>query len=302
MGIEEISTFVEAVEQGSLAGAARALRVPRSTVSRRVTRLEEELGQALIHRHAHLFKLTDAGELLYRRAASSVRTLQDVHRYMVAGGNALGGELRMTMPQDLGGAFGVVRALADFRAAHPDIRLMVDLRDRSVDLAAEGVDVALRAHVGALEDATSIKVRRLGPLHLGLYAAPSYLERFGAPEHPDGLREHACVAPTIAGLDARWELVERDSGARVQVPVRADLRASTMSFLLPAALAGAGIVPVVTLAAARDVEAGALVPVLPRWRFHIGMLSIAWLADDLPSPRRRALLDFLIERLTAELA
>lgn len=301
MGIEELSTFVEAVEQGSLAGAARALGVPRSTVSRRLARLEEELGQALIHRHSHLFKLTSAGELLHQRAAASVRALQRVHRFMITGGDELSGELHLTMPQDIGSTFGVVQILANFRREHPNIELNVNLQDSPVDLAASGFDVALRAHVGPLEGATTLKARKLGPLNIALYASPSYISHFGAPEHPLELATYECVAPSIAGLDKAWEFVELGSEARVSVTPKVGLYTSSMSFLLPAALTGIGIVPMVTIAARQEVETGKLIRVLPSWHIPLATLSLVWLETDLPSMRRRVLLDFMIEHLAVEL-
>lgn len=297
MGLEELATFVEAAERGSISKAAKALGVPKSTVSRRLARLEEELGHQLVQRHARLFRLTEAGELLLAKSASHVRELQRAQQFMTDGGDELAGRLAITVPQDLGVASGLVDVLARFRREHPEIQLTVDLTDRAVDLARDGVDFALRAHLGDLPDAAGLRVRRLGRLELGLYASPDYIERRGAPEEPEELLEHDVVAPRINDLHEAWTLTHAASSRTRRVAVSPGLEGSTLSFMLPAAVAGAGIAPLATFAARHEVERAALVRVLDGWTIAVATLSLLWPESTVPTLRRRALLDFLVEEL-----
>ncbi len=112
MGLEEIGSFVEVAEQGSLAAAARVLGLPKSTVSRRIARLEQELGQELVRRGARALRLTEAGEVLYQRSAPAVRELVDAARLFRDGGAAPNGDLRLTLPVELALSAAFARLLA----------------------------------------------------------------------------------------------------------------------------------------------------------------------------------------------
>ncbi len=214
MGLEDIGTFVEVAERGSLSAAARELGVPKSTVSRRIARLERELGQELIRRSSRAFRLTEAGDALYRRSAPAIRDLAEATRAVSDAGSEPRGDLRVTAPIDLGTATRFVEFLIAFHDARPQVRLSIDLTDRYVDLAAEGYDLAFRVHSHALEDRATLKMRRIGPFTVGLYASPRYLDRAGRPAHPSELVDHATVGVLVMGASERWLLSTRAASRR----------------------------------------------------------------------------------------
>ncbi|TNE85116.1 MAG: LysR family transcriptional regulator [Deltaproteobacteria bacterium] len=291
MRLEDIATFVEAVEAGTLVGAADVLGVPKSTVSRRVARLEADLGEELIRRHSRLFELTDVGRGLYERSASAVRDLQRAAREVHDAHDDVAGELRMTLPQDIGLSDELLDLLAGFRQAHPGVELFVDLSDRKVDLVAERFDFAFRGHMNPLEDTASLKARSLGRLAVGLYASARYLAQRGAPACPADLGDHAILAP-FSGAYA-FELTHRDSGTVERLQLHACLRASSITFLPYMAARDTGIAPVPRYIASRHVARGDLVPVLEEWELPAATLSLLWPVSSLPHPRRRAFLDYV---------
>jgi DNA-binding transcriptional LysR family regulator len=294
MGLEDIGTFVEAAERGSLTAAARELGVPKSTVSRRIARLERELGQELIRRSSRTFRLTEAGEALFRQSAPAIRDLAEATRAVAEAGSEPQGDLRITAPLDLGSAPPFVALLTEFRVSWPKVRLVVELTDRYVDLVAEGYDLAFRIHSHALEDRSSLKMRRVGPFTVGLYASPRYLDRAGRPAHPRDLQGHEMVGFVRIGMP--WTLIGKD-GERESVTVEPSLLTASMSFVPAALEAGAGIGFVANFIAQASVARGALERVLPEWESPGATLSIVWPASRQTSPRLRAFLDYTAKHL-----
>ncbi|MCB9680634.1 MAG: LysR family transcriptional regulator [Alphaproteobacteria bacterium] len=290
MQLEDLATYVEAVDAGSLAGAARALGVPKSTVSRRLARLEADLGEELVVRHARLFQLTDVGRGLYERTAGAVRDLRRAAQEVHDAHDDLAGELRLSMPQDLGIAEPMVRFLTGFRADHPQIELEVDLSDRRVDLVAERFDFAFRIHLGPLPSTDALQLIRLDTLGGGLFASPAYLARRGTPSHPDQLADHDTVASWSSRGPMPLRMTQAGTGAHLELRFQAPLRSSSLTFPPTAAALGAGIAYVPFFAAAARVARGELVPVLPGWEVGAATLSLVWPTSRLPHPRRRAFL------------
>jgi DNA-binding transcriptional LysR family regulator len=294
MGLEDIGTFVQAAERGSLTAAARELKVPKSTVSRRIARLERELGQELIRRSSRTFRLTEAGEALYRQSAPAIRDLAEATRAVSEAGSEPHGDLRVTAPIDLGSAPRFAALLVAFSSAWPKVRLVVDLTDRYVDLVAEGYDLAFRIHSHALEDRSSLKTRRVGPFGGGLYASPRYLDRAGRPSRPSDLVGHQIVG--FVPIGPSMTLTHED-GTRETVAFEPTLLTNDMSFVPAALEAEAGIGGLASFIARSAVERGALERVLPEWGMITATLSLVWPASRQTSPRLRAFLDYTAEQL-----
>ncbi len=291
MSIQEIATFVEAAEKGSMAAASRALGVPTSTVSRRIHRLEEALGVQLVETHARLFRLTEAGDALLKRSAAAVRDLREAAHAIRDGSDTVRGQLRISAALDLGSSAAMARLLADFRSLNPGIELLVDLADRRVDLMAEGVDFAFRIHVGALRAQPSLMVRRLATLSGGLFASPSYLARHGTPRSVEELAQHSLISPTF---QLPWRLCHTPTGSVEILETIAPVRSTSLSFMVPAACADMGIAPAPGLVVGPSLARGELVRVLPQWHLLAASLSLLWPASRLPAPRRRTFLDFVV--------
>ena len=293
MGLAELGAFVEAASRGSVTAAARALGLPKSTVSRRIRRLEGELGRPLVERGVRRLRLTDAGELLYRRSASAVRDLDEAARSVRDGAIEPAGELRITAPRDIGASAPLVQLFVGFREAHPQVRLTVDLNDRLVDILAEGFDFAIRLHERPLEELTHVRIRRLGNVAGALFASRSYLDRSGRPAHPPDLLAHRCLVTAPGAVTGPWELRWQEQGVVAAISPEPGLLTNSTTFVREAIAAGAGIGALPTFVGAELVRAGGVERVLPGWSLPAGTLSLLWPARRHQVPRLRAYLDYL---------
>lgn len=294
MALEDLASFVAAADKGSLTGAARALGVPKSTISRRLARLEEELGQQLVQRSSRAFRLTETGEALYRRSAPALLDLGEALDATRDAGTELSGDLRVTAPVDLGSSPPFASAMVQFAAAWPRLRLTVELADRLVDLVAEGVDVACRLHTGPLDDRASLKARKLRRIEMGLFATKAYLDRAGRPGQVGDLGGHQLVRIERPGGASPWPMLkglEALDAREVRVP---GVTTTSMSFAAAAVASGAGIglLPLL-VAGALPCE---IERVLPDLDVPSPTLSLVWPASRQLSPRVRTFVDFMVAR------
>ncbi|MDB4982345.1 MAG: transcriptional regulator, LysR family, partial [Myxococcales bacterium] len=183
-----VSTFVKVAETGGFTAAGRALGLPTSSVSRKVSALEGILEVRLIQRSTRKLVLTEAGRAYFERARASLAGLADATSAVADMSHEVAGPIRLTAAPDNAGI--LAGFLAEFLAKYPKVRLDVMLTPRRVDLLAEGVDLAVRG--GRLGD-SSLVVRRIGPADLGLYATPAYLRRAGTPRTLADLSRHRFV-------------------------------------------------------------------------------------------------------------
>lgn len=292
MDLNEVATFVRAVEDGSFSEAARELGVPRSTVSRRIARLEEELGVRLFQRTTRRMTLTDEGAAFFERVGPAVAKVEEAANVARDMGGAPRGLLRISAPVDLGhGLLGELTA--DFVRAHPEIQVEVSLTGRHVDLIHEGFDMALRA--GRLAD-SSLIARKLGSTELCLFASPDYVARRGLPATPDELEGHDAVL-FKAFVDAGcWTLTGPDE-EEVSVPVTGLVTGDEFAFLRRVTVAGGGICLMPRFLGMRDVEGGKLVRVLEGYRRHGGGLYVVYPSARYLPAKVRLFRDFLVERV-----
>lgn len=302
MNLLDLDAFVRVARTGSLTAAAKALGVPKSTVGRRVARLEDALGVALLKRTGRKVALTDTGARLYTRAEGSLRELDDVERELRDGSAGdPGGTLRLTAPADLGAAAWFASLLASFKERYPGVRLDVDLTNRVVDLVGESFDLALRpAAIGA---SSALVARRLLPLPgrearyaLALFASPAYLARRGAPATPDALAAHDCIVHPVTARGGAWTLFDPHGETAA---VRVDVAIAVNDFHVAGELAraGAGVALLSAPSAAAHVHRGELVRVLPEWSGAPGALHLVWPATRHLAARVRAFVDHAAEHV-----
>ncbi len=269
MDLHRIAAFARVVEAGSFTGAAEALGVRKSSVSRAVAGLEAALGIRLLQRTTRRLSLTDAGRAYYERARDALASLEEAQQAAAALGAGPRGLVRLTAPTDLAG--GVAPVVADFLGAHPAVRVEVSLTPRLVDLVKEGFDLAVRA--GPLTD-SSLLARKLADTELGLFAAPAYLARAGRPRRLADLVRHECVLYRSPGGTARWRL----SGPRgeEEVVVRGRVEGDEFAFVRAVVEAGMGVAfaPVGMFAAA--VEARRAERVLPAFAQRTAPVHVVW--------------------------
>src|SRR3954454_21570973 len=193
--LESMSILVAAVEAGSLSGAARRLRIPLATVSRKVSDLEAHLRTRLLNRTTRRLTLTDAGVTYVAACRRIVEQVEEAERAAAGEHQAPRGELTVTAPMVLG-RIHVVPVVAGFMEAYPDITLNLRLNDRVLDLQEEHVDVAVR--IGELPDSAML-ARKLGRLRRIVCASSDYLARRGVPDTPADIAGHECV--TFRGFE-----------------------------------------------------------------------------------------------------
>ncbi|HKP59690.1 MAG TPA: LysR family transcriptional regulator [Polyangiales bacterium] len=264
MSLELLSLFVAVAEAESFSVAAKRLRLPKSSVSRGVARLEDALGTQLLHRTTRRVSLSAAGSALYERTAPLLMSLREAVGVLPEPREQQPtGSLRITAPNDIG-LLVLGDVVSRFSARYPAVHVEAHLTTHHVDLVAEGFDVALRASDRPLKD-SSLTMRRLGSFEGHLYAAPSYLSRRGTPRNARDLESHDWVVFRHMRGPLRLEGPES-----IVVQPRGRIVGDDFLFVSEAARAGAGIALLDPLYTERDVAEGRLVRLLPRYRLKRG--------------------------------
>lgn len=285
MNLNDLTVFQAVAEAGSFTGAAARLKLDKARVSRVVRRLEGEVGAALLVRSTRAVKLTAEGAELAARAGPHLAGLREAMQAASQEG-APEGEVVLATTTGVG-RFVLGPMLARFRARHPGVRLRVRADDRSTDLLAEGVDLALRVGRPA---ASSYVARRLMELEAGFFASPTYLARRGTPAGPGDLKDHEGLWPEPPRGKRPFSVTPLDLKPRAPGVECGD-------FLVLAAVARAhgGVALLPTFLAREDVAQGALVRVLPQ--VALGQAPLYLLSrPEKPAPARvTALRRFLLD-------
>ncbi|MCU0685624.1 MAG: LysR family transcriptional regulator [Polyangiaceae bacterium] len=237
MDLNRVAVFARVVEGNGFTAAAKALGLPKSSVSRAVTLLEAELGVRLLQRSTRKVSLTEAGSAFYERAARGLAGVEEAALAVADMQGALRGPIRMTSPADAGDRL-LGPALARFLRRHPRVQVELVLTGRIVDLVAEGFDLALRA--GHLRDGSLI-ARKVGDTAGGVFASPRYLSRHGEPARLDDLAAHRCVLFRPTRGRSVWTL--KGPAGEEHVEVRGPLGADDLSFVRRALLGGPARTP-----------------------------------------------------------
>lgn len=292
MDLNHVAAFVRVVQDGSFTAAARSLGLPKSSISRSVAQLEQDLGIRLMHRTTRKLHLTDAGAEFHARVA---RALADIDEASSAASDLqreLRGSIRVAAPVDIG-VWAVASVVARFVRRHRSVSVEVSLASRRVDLVAEGFDLAVRA--GHIRD-ESLIARRVGPLELGLYASAKYLKRRGMPETLADLSKHDSIVLRTDNGTLSWVLTSGNGGAETIEP-RGPIFADDISFLKKAVLAGGGIALLPTFLVPREEAVGKIVRVLPDWRVGGSTLNIVYPSARYVPMRVVAFREYLIKEL-----
>ncbi|MGF7150057.1 DNA-binding transcriptional LysR family regulator [Sphingomonas zeicaulis] len=284
MDIEELQTFVEVADAGGISPAALRLGISKSIVSRRLARLEAELGVQLLARTTRGAALTEAG-MTFRDYAARACIEIDVARETILPAGELRGRLRVAAPLTFGPThFATV--LAEMARRHPLLHIHTCYTDRFVDIVSEGYDCGIR--VGYLQDSNLI-ARRIGPLYGKLVASPSYISAHGTPETPDELGAHEAL---MQGTEA-WQLTDGDRIVTVRPQGR--FKADNGTALVAAAIAGLGIAYVPDGLTQEHLASGALVQVMPNHPPPPAGIFIVRPPGQHPARKIRVLTDLLIE-------
>lgn len=288
--LEDMHVFVRIVDAGGIGKAADQLGMAKSGVSRSLASLENRLGVQLINRTTRRISLSGAGRDYYRAAVRIIGDISELDALTSNAETSLKGQIRLAAPLSFG-LCHLTSAIEDFTRDNPGLNFNIDFSDRLVDLVEQGMDLAIR--ITALKD-SSLRARRISPIHLKLCASPAYLEKRGMPSAPEDLKRHDLLGYNIGSGTALKLLDQRGREHVVQVSSR--MEANNGDFLHDMALAGHGIVMLPTFIAWRSLAAGQLVPVLESWPPASLNAWAVYPQTRYLSQRARVFIDFLATR------
>lgn len=288
--------FAKVVEANSFSEAARRLHMPVSTVSRRIAELEEQLGVRLLERSTRRLRLTDTGADLLGQAQRGAELNDAVESAVSSRLSEVSGTLRLSAPPNISDTL-LVPLVRAFQATYPKVRIFIFVTQRMVDPIAEGIDLMLR--VGTLQD-SSMVARRLLRYRRQLVASPAYLERAGQPRHPRDLLDHQLVAFSLGTPQRRWLLKREGDDQPFVLSFTPHLAMNDYAGVAEALLAGGGIGDLPPVVRSDLLHSGALVEVMPGWRFEAEDLSIVHLGNRQVSRPVRLFKDFAV-RMAPEL-
>ena len=292
MDLNDIVVFTKVVETKSFTGAADALGLPKSTVSRKLAQLEERLGVRLVQRTTRKLALTEIGEAYYERCARIVADVHSAEQLVTDMQATPRGRLRVTATVDFSTRYlgGIV---AQFLAEHRDINVELEAADHVIDLIEEGFDVAVR--FGPMPESTLI-ARRLCSVSLILVAAPAYLARHSKPMQVEDLDEHDHVLFTPVSRNQTWTLVN-STDATYEFGRPARLASNNYGAVRDMAVEGGGIAAISEFMIADELQSGALVRVLTDWATRPTEVHAVYPARQNLPPRLTLFLDHLAKAL-----
>lgn len=291
MDLNRITAFARVVEEGSFTKAASALGLPKSSVSRNVSLLEDELGAKLLQRSSRKVVVTELGAAYYARVGRALATIDEANTAAAEERTIPRGTIRMSAPFDSTNDV-LVPLLSRFSHAHPEIHLDLSISARHVDLVAEGFDIALRA--GIVRD-PSLIARRISVVRYALYVAPSYLAKHGTPHSTEDLHHHECILLHGQRKRALWELVDGERVVNVEVTGRFSV--DDIGAARSAAVGGLGIATLAPVMVRDELAAGTLVRVLAPWVGPPTPLSLVYPSARFLPHRVALLRDYLLEEL-----
>lgn len=285
--------FAKVADAGSFSKAGELLGLPKSTLSRRISHLEKQLGERLLQRTTRQLQLTEFGTRLLQHGRQIGEEIDAARAWAEHRQSQPSGMLRISLPNDFATLF-LVPVLAEFSERYPEISLEIDLSARRVDLVGENFDLAIR--MGDLPDDASLTAKRLNRQSWGLYAAPAYLERHGPPERPEDLgRYHALSLPGRYREPPQWQLACGERRWQGLPPAR--ILANSPELLVKLACRGRGIVAAPDSYAATYLQSGELQRVLPDWCLPQTTAWLVFPGRRLMPGKTRAFIDFVLASL-----
>lgn len=285
--------FVKIVELGSFTATARALGVPKATLSRKIKELEQRLGARLLKRTTRKLGLTEAGAVYFEHCSNIANQLTDAESAVSQLYSSPRGWLRFTAPYSLGSDC-ITPLLPEFMARYPDVRVEMLLSNDDLDLVSSEMDLALR--IGNLPD-SSLNARRLATISTQVYASPDYLSRHGEPLRPADLQHHRALAYTRQRRNGRYQWSLTDGDSWEEIPVHPVLVANDPPSLFNAVVSGVGLSLLGEPFGKAAVAQGRLRRILGAWSGPTVDLNAVYPAGRIHAPKVRAFVDFVSEHL-----
>jgi DNA-binding transcriptional LysR family regulator len=289
--LRAMEVYITVVEAGSFVAAADRLDTSNAAISRHVAALEDHLGARLLNRTTRRLSMTDVGQEFFNRAQAIFADVSEAEA--IAGQNSVKptGQLRISAPL----SFGIAKLsqwLPGFVARYPDLKLDIDLSDRLVDLATDGIDVAVR--IGRQAATTNVISRRLGSIPLEICASPDYLQRRGTPTSPYELSDHQTTSYSYLATGDTWTMTN-NQGRTETIRISPSIHANNGDILGKLAAHGYGIVMQPSFVVEEDIAAGRLVRILNDWSVEGLNLYALYLSRKFLPAKVRVFIDYLSE-------
>lgn len=282
--------FARVVAAGSISAGARELGMPKSTVSRRLTELEEEQGIRLVHRSTRGLKLTDVGQAFLIHCEALVSAAEAAQQVTQRVRETPRGTVHVASPYALSQSL-LTELLPPFMHDYPEVNIELTVTNRPVNLIDEGIDIALR--VRSSIDDSSLIARPLADSPLTIYAAPSLLQQRGVPKHPLDLMDMPQLSLHYTSGRYAYQLTA-DDGERLTVSFTPRLITDDMIVLREAAMQGLGLVALPNYLCAEALQTGQLQRVLPHWHLPMGIMHLVYPHRRGLLPAVRVLIDYLV--------
>jgi DNA-binding transcriptional LysR family regulator len=289
--LNALAVFAKVVEAGSFSEAARRLKMPISTVSRRVAELEDQLGVRLIERSTRSLRLTELGAEVLEHAIRSAELSEAVESIVSNRLSDVSGTLRLSSMPSVSDTLTTPLVTA-FQASYPNVRFQILVTERMVDLIADGIDLAFR--LGPLKD-SSLVARRILTYRHQLVASPSYLKDRELPRKPEDLLSHRLLTFSYWKPENSWTFVHKNGQDKETLTFQPHLSMNDFAGLAPALVAGAGIGDLPPVVQPSLIEEGRLVEVMPDWRFRTYDLSLVHVANRHLSKPCRLFKEFAVK-------
>jgi DNA-binding transcriptional LysR family regulator len=293
--LNSLLIFATVADANSFSEAARRLKMPISTVSRRIAELEDQLGVRLLERSTRNLRLTDVGAEVLEHARRSVEISEALDNIVSNRLSKISGLLRLSAPPSISDTMlePLVRA---FLASYPDVRIKIFVTERYIDHIAEGVDVVFRIGAGAEKD-SSLVAKKIMTYRHRLLASPAYLEKSKPPENPRDLLDHRLLAFAYLDAENSWTFYHVNGRDQETLSFSPYLSMNDFAGLAAALVAGGGIGDLPPVLQPQLVRDGRLVEVMPNWRFRSYDLLMVHLGNRHITRALRVFKDFATQMI-----
>ena len=292
--LNDLDYFAMVVEHSGFAAAERALGIPKSRLSRRISQLETDMGARLLQRSTRRFAVTDVGQSVYRHAQSMIAEASAAREVVDRLSAEPRGLVRVSVPVGIAQEL-MPKLLPDFLARYPLVRVQMHVNNRRVDVINEGFDVAIRVRA-KLDDDGSLVMRSFGQIQELLVASPKYLDRAGRPRDPEELANHTTLSMSEDEARQRWEL-QGEGGEVRRVELKPRISGFDFPMLMALAKQGLGVTLIPETICADAVRNRELEVVLPAWRLPMGICHAVFASRRGLLPAVRMFIDYLAENL-----